>query len=62
MLVLTLNPDNAVELALVDGRTVRILMVSAKANRQRIGIEAPKEVRIDRVEATERDREIRRRG
>ena len=55
MLILTRRPDETV----VIGNDIRVRVMAVKGNQVRIGIEAPKNIEVDREEIHERKQQER---
>lgn len=55
MLILTRRPDETV----VIGKNIRVVVMGVNGNQVRIGIEAPKNIEVDREEIHERKQQER---
>lgn len=63
MLVLTRRKSEIVVVELPDGRTIQVMIVAIADGKVRVGIEAPVDIRVNRleiVESIERERKLKR--
>ena len=58
MLILSRRPGEALQI----GERIRITVVAVQGNRVRLGVEAPREVPVDRLEVHERKRRLEKNG
>lgn len=58
MLILSRRPGEALQI----GESIRITVVDVQGHRVRLGIEAPREIPVDRLEVYERKRHLENNG